>query len=1388
MHSNRHPGKTRRARSRLAASILVVTAAVLGLPSVAQAETPAQAPTPSSGKVSVTPACETPKAGYAGCFALRRDDIKSVKGVLPNADAPAGYGPADLLSAYGLPTDGGAGATVAIVDAFDDPAAEADLAIYRQQFGLPACTTDNGCFKKIDQRGGTDYPAPDAGWAGEISLDVDMVSAIAPNAKILLVEADTNAFEDMGAAVNRAVASGAKYVSNSYGSGYTTVPGSGEDPSEVTELDQYYNHPGVAIVASTGDEDYGVAYPAASPYVTSVGGTALNRSAADPRGWSESVWHNSFGGPGSGCSVYEAKPAWQKDTGCANRAVADVSAVADPVTGVAVYQTYGRVGWQVYGGTSASSPIIAGVYAVAGTPSAGTYPSSYLYDKPTAFNDVTAGANGTCTPAYLCTAGAGYDGPTGLGTPKGVGAFATGPHGEIVGTVTDSATGAPISGATVTAGDGSATTDATGKYDIRAAVGAYDVVATAYGYSSKTIASVTVAQDSSVTENFALDAVPSSTVHGIVSDASGHGWPLYAKVTVDGVPGGGVYTDPGTGRYSLTLPQGSDYNLHFAPVYPGYATATRTVTVGATAVTANADVKTDTTSCDTAPGYKLTHHSAATQSFDASTAPDGWTVADAAGSTGATWSFAGKRTNFTGGTGNYAIVDSDSGGSGTAQDTTLTSPALAVPDATDPYVAFDTDYYALDSTATVQMSLDGGTTWSDIWTRGGTSLRGTHVAIPVPQAVGKDSLELRFHYTGSFAWWWELDNVTVGNDTCDVIPGGLVYGHVTDANTDKAVNGAQVSIPDAGLTVTTAATPDDQAQPDGFYWGFSKVTGSHTVNVADGHYVSTGQKVKIAADDVVGADFTLQAGQIAVTPATIDKTLAWQATGSATIKLTNTGTAPATVKLGERNGGSTPLLTGGAPLNKVKGTFSNRALSAQAGRAATAKVDVNPADAPWEQVADYPTAIMDNVVAYDEGKVYSVGGYDGSSDTTAGYQFDAEAGQWTAIAPASDAREAARGDFVNGKLVLSGGWGPGGAPDGKTEIYDPESNTWSTGASNPAPLAAAGKAVVDGKLYLVGGCTTDSCGTKTVEVYDAAADTWSTAAPYPVAVAWQACGAISGIIYCAGGNTDSATSSSVYAYDPGAGSWSQLADMPTDMWAAVSAAANGQLLVSGGVVDNSTVVTNQGYAYDPVANTWTAMPNANQTLYRSGGACGLYRIGGNPGGFLVPPVASSEVLPGFTNCGAASDVSWLGLGTTEVTLAPGKSAKVTVSLNADVPDITQPGLYTAAVSLGTDTPYAVPAVPVSMTVNPPKTWGKIAGTIKSAADGKAIAGATVQIDTWASSYTLKTKADGTYQLWLDTRNNPLQLIVAKDGFQPQIAKVKITKGATTTTDFSLKKS
>jgi subtilase family serine protease len=323
---------------------------------------------------------------------------------------PNGYGPADLRSAYVLTGSGSSSQTIAIVDAFDDGNAEADLAVYRSQFGLPACTTANGCFRKIDQNGGTSYPRGDMGWAEEISLDLDMASAICPNCKILLVEAKSNSFANLAIAVDRAALEGATVISNSYGGG--------EYSGEVS-AQSHFNHPGIAITVSSGDAGYGVEFPAASQYVTAVGGTSLSPTTGG-RGWTETVWN----GAGSGCSKYIAKPSWQTDAGCANRTVADVSAIADPNTGVAVYDTY-RLhpgGWLVFGGTSVSAPIIAGVYALAGNAGSVIY-GSYSYGHLSSMFDVVSGSNGSCGGSYLCTAKVGFDGPTGNGTPNGTSGF-----------------------------------------------------------------------------------------------------------------------------------------------------------------------------------------------------------------------------------------------------------------------------------------------------------------------------------------------------------------------------------------------------------------------------------------------------------------------------------------------------------------------------------------------------------------------------------------------------------------------------------------------------------------------------------------------------------------------------------------------------------------------------------------------------------------------------------------------------------------------------------------------------------------------------------------------------------------------------------------------------
>ncbi|ALV34871.1 S53 family peptidase [Streptomyces sp. CdTB01] len=396
--------------------------------------TQADAATTSSKATWTATPCATPKhKGELACDSYRvtggltafQKQQAARTGVTPqaaDAAAPSGYGPTNLQSAYGLTSaaaSNGSGETIAIVDAYNDPNAESDLATYRSYYGLPACTTANGCFKKVSQTGSTtSLPSSDSGWSEEISLDLDMASAVCPKCNILLVEATSATMANLGKAVNEAVSLGAKYVSNSYG---------GSESSSDTSYDSsYFNHPGVAITVSAGDGGYGAEYPAASRYVTSVGGTALKTSSTT-RGWTETVWNtSSTEGTGSGCSSYDTKPSWQTDTGCAKRTIADVSAVADPATGVSVYDSYGvTAGWYTFGGTSASAPIIAAVYALAGTPSSSSYPASFPYTKAgtSALNDVTSGSNGSCTTTYLCTAQPGYDGPTGWGTPEGVSAF-----------------------------------------------------------------------------------------------------------------------------------------------------------------------------------------------------------------------------------------------------------------------------------------------------------------------------------------------------------------------------------------------------------------------------------------------------------------------------------------------------------------------------------------------------------------------------------------------------------------------------------------------------------------------------------------------------------------------------------------------------------------------------------------------------------------------------------------------------------------------------------------------------------------------------------------------------------------------------------------------------
>jgi subtilase family serine protease len=214
------------------------------------------------------PLCSQPETpNKARCLSEVLTNTKTaLESATPDV-VPSGYWPTDLQSAYKLPSStAGSGETVAIVDAFDNPSAESDLQTYRNQFGLPECTSANGCFKKVDQRGGTSYPAFNKGWAGEIALDLDMVSAVCPNCHILLVEADNDIADNLLAAEDEAANLGANAINNSWGAKESDI-GSTE-PS----LESFFDHPGIAITASAGDSGYGdVEYPATSRFVTAAG-------------------------------------------------------------------------------------------------------------------------------------------------------------------------------------------------------------------------------------------------------------------------------------------------------------------------------------------------------------------------------------------------------------------------------------------------------------------------------------------------------------------------------------------------------------------------------------------------------------------------------------------------------------------------------------------------------------------------------------------------------------------------------------------------------------------------------------------------------------------------------------------------------------------------------------------------------------------------------------------------------------------------------------------------------------------------------------------------------------------------------------------------------------
>jgi subtilisin family serine protease/N-acetylneuraminic acid mutarotase len=1023
-----------------------------------------------------------------------------------------------------------------------------------------------------------------------------------------------------------------------------------------------------------------------------------------------------------------------------------------------------------------------------------------------------------------------------------------GPTGALTGTVTDAGTGDPIEGATVTvtgAADRERTTGPDGTYAVSLPVGDYTVAASAFGYAEQT-AQVSIAEDATTTQDFPMATVDSVTVSGQVTDGSGHGWPLYAEVRADGTPAS-TYTDPVTGEYSLTLPANATYTLVVESQYDGYGTLDQPVNVGDGDQTLDLSLLVD--QCQVAPGYEFAATIGVLG--DQNGLLGDYLDSQGIPSTELAWgddmsTYDAIIVNRPGNPGQEVfdqfLADTDAAGTGVVfLDTWSNSgngiwllnqyagnPASRSTgfSSSIPYLFYQVTqaHPVLDGFAVGdEIVLDDASFFKDhAWFDGYEGEGRTVVAdaaradtgvvgegIGVQERATNRHVLLSMHAAGPFTgpqFWHDdgaqvfqnaLDWVSPAEFECLTVNGGLVLGQVQDLNTGDGVNGATVtSVDNPSEAATSFATPDDPALADGFYWLFSSLTGSHEFTASASRYVDDTQPVVVAADATVEADFALPAGQLAVEPADVSASLRLGQSANRTFTLTNTGTAPVELELSERRG-SFEILGGGSPPDEtsepatgpgevrlVEGYFTP---TAEPGRDVPAgpPAQAGPAAEPWTDLANYPTAIMDNAAAEVDGKLYSFGGYNGATRIPDAYVYDPATGQWGQVASMPAERMKPEAVALDGRVYVLGGWDNAGTTHATVFVYDPATDGWSQAADMPAGRTAPGAAAVDGQLYVVGGCLDSAnCATSTnTWRYDPGSDSWSELAAYPETTAWLGCAGLEGQLFCTGGTDGSVASTATYAYDPGSDSWTQRADLPYDNWAMAYAAASGQFVVSGGVTNGFSTVTNQGAAYDPATDTWTEVEPSNQTVYRMGSACGFYKVGGSTGGFT--PTPNTEVHPGFAECVTDVDVPWLSVSPLTATLQPGDSVQVTVSMDATVE---QPGTYTAGVGVRTDTPYQVAPVGVTMTVAPPRDWGKLTGTVTGVdCDGEAspLAGATVQVNGGKQQVTLTTGADGGYVYWLSVRNNPLTVIVAASGYVPQTRDTAIAARRTVVEDFAL---
>ncbi len=980
-----------------------------------------------------------------------------------------------------------------------------------------------------------------------------------------------------------------------------------------------------------------------------------------------------------------------------------------------------------------------------------------------------------------------------------------GDTGRLEGTVTDASTSDPVPGAEVTLTAEQhrrVTTAPDGTYGLYLGVGDWTAGVEAFGYLGDSD-TVTITTGTTTTHDVALQPAPTATVTGTITDGSGNDYPLYARVSVMGEPGVGTYTDPLTGDYSLTLPVGK-HVLEATAQLPGYRTAQQEVVV-AEGSSAEVDLAlvVDSTTCS-APGYELVLDGM-TQGFDDDALPEGWTVEDLAGD-GLVWVFDDPMqiSNLTGGTGGFAEANSMLAAPSADIDTALVSPVLDATAMTNVTLSYRQIFDTFGSSAgAVEVSADGGTTWTVVHEVTSFVIEDAVTLDVSEQLAGSDAARVRFRYVDppETDLFWQVDDVFLGSRTCEPLGGGLVVGYVTDDLAGAGILNAKVaSVDDPGAAGVTRATPDDPALEDGFYWLHSALTGSHPFLATARNYGTDEQDVAVVDAGVVQADFVLGQAVLDVDPTSIATSVVLGGSDGGSFTVTNTGTTATDITFTERRGGFEILAADGSTMTASQvaaapgpervtrdvDVWTGATVLAPAAPSGT--VERVPTDEPWTDLGSLPVVVTGNRVVSVEGVWYSVGGF--SFDPFPGlYRYDAEAMTWVPQADLPEPVEMPLAAAVDGRIVVSGGWSDTGEPTDSTWVYDPGTDSWSPGAPMPVPVASSGVGVADGSVYAVGGCTTGFCLpiVDTVQSYDLASDSWTEHAPTPFPVAFPSCGGLEDGVVCAGGlDSTEAFVDVTWSYDPGTDGWSDLAPAPVTLFAPAAAAANDQLVAVGGIQDG--MLTNASWSYEPTTDSWSPLPNANEAVFRGGGACGFVRAGGQDD---FGPVAGAELLPGFDACGGSgADVPWLELDTTEASLAPGES--VTVGVVTDSAAVNQPGTYTAGVGITASVPVRPEPVAVTMEVAPPLSWGKVTGTAYlEDCDGGQVAGDSIAIDIVpvrddaGDGWLVMTDEVGTYARWVNTQVGTLRMTSLLAGYRPDSHLVDLVRGGTVVQDFSM---